>query len=113
MVRSCLVTGSRRRVAALLILRGRYSGWARSRLCRGFPLAAALAVALGTGGCSLSGQIDSFFGSDKSDTTGSITPPPGSKEVVELPPEPDLVYARAAASELLRRGEKDSSITWE
>lgn len=77
------------------------------------PLAAVLAVALGSGGCSLSGQFDSFFGGDKADQTGSITPPPGTKEVAELPPDADLAYARAAASELLRRGEKDASIAWE
>jgi hypothetical protein len=72
-----------------------------------------LAVALGSSGCSLSGQFDSFFGGDKADQTGSITPPPGTKEVAELPPDSDLAYARAAASELLRRGEKDASIAWE
>lgn len=77
------------------------------------PLTSALVLALACGGCSMSGQIDSFFGSDKADHTGSITPPPGTKEVGELPPAADLAYARAAASELLRRGQKDASITWE
>jgi hypothetical protein len=70
-------------------------------------------LALGSGGCSLSYQFDSFFGGDKSDQTGSITPPPGAKEVGELPPDADLAYARAAASEVLRRGEKYASIPWE
>jgi hypothetical protein len=64
------------------------------------------------GGCSLSSQIDSYFGSDK-DTTGSITPPPGTKADATLPPEADLAFARAAASEVLRRGEKDTSLPWE
>jgi hypothetical protein len=69
-------------------------------------------AALGCGGCSLSGQLDSYFGGDK-DQTGSITPPPGAKEADILPPEVDLAFARAAASEVLRRGEKDTSLTWE
>ena len=72
-----------------------------------------LAVALGSGGCSLSSQFDSYFGGDKPDQTGSITPPPGAKEAAVLPPPDDLAYARAAASEMLRRGEKDASLPWE
>lgn len=87
-----------------------YSGCGRLRLCRG--VAAVLLLAAGCGGCSLSGQFDSLFNSDK-DTTGSITPPPGVKEVAELPPAADLVYARAAASEVLRRGQQDASLPWE
>lgn len=90
-------------------------GYSRSlcpRLWRGLPVAAALALALGSGGCSLSGQLDSFFGGEK-DATGSITPPPGTKADAVLPPEPDLAYARAAAAEVLRRGEKDASLAWE
>jgi len=82
------------------------------RLWRGLSAAGALMLALGCGGCSLSGQLDSYFGGDK-DTTGSITPPPGAKADVALPPEGDLAFARAAASEVLRRGEKDTSLTWE
>jgi len=74
---------------------------------------AVLTLALGSGGCSLSYQLDSFFGGGKSDTTGSITPPPGARGVAQLPPETDLAYARAAASEVLRRGEKNSSLPWE
>lgn len=92
-------------------LRG-YSGSLRLRLWRGLPVAAALTLGLGCGGCSLSGTFDSYFGSDK-DTTGSITPPPGAKAEAALPPDADLAFARAAASEMLRRGEKDSSLTWE
>jgi hypothetical protein len=69
-------------------------------------------LGLGCGGCSLSGTFDSYFGSDK-DTTGSITPPPGAKADAALPPDADLAFARAAASEMLRRGEKDASLTWE
>jgi surface antigen len=62
----------------------------------------------------MSGQLDSMFGSsDKSETTGSITPPPGSKQVNDLPPDTDLVFARAAVSEVLSRSSNDSSVPWE
>jgi hypothetical protein len=77
-------------------------------------LAGALALSLGGGGCSLSGQFDSLFG-DRSDRTGTITPPPGSKEAAHLPlpPAADLAYARAAVTAVLSRGEKDTSMPWE
>ena len=92
-----------------------YNGCARSRLCRALPLTAALMLALAGGGCSIStSQFDSVFGGgDKSDTTGSITHPPGAKGVGELPPDGDLAYARAAASDVLNRGGKDASAPWE
>ena len=90
-----------------------YSGSGRSRLWRGLAAGAALALALAAGGCSLSGQFDSVFGgSDKSDATGSITPPPGTKSS-ELPPDADLAFARIAVSEVLNRGGKDASQSWE
>jgi surface antigen len=76
-------------------------------------MAAALALAFGCAGCSL-GALDSLYGSgDKIELTGSITPPPGTKEVSELPPDGDLVFAKAAASEVLSRGTKDASQPWE
>ena len=89
-----------------------YRGCVQPRLWRALPLACALTAALGASGCSLSGQLDSYLG-DKPDRTGSITPPPGAKGTAELPPDTDLAYARAAASEVLRRGEKDASLPWE
>jgi 17 kDa outer membrane surface antigen len=92
-----------------------YSGCAPARLWRAVPLAAGLTLALAVGGCSIStGQFDSLFsGSDKSDTTGSITPPPGAKGVGELPPDADLAFARAAASDVLNRGGTNASAPWE
>lgn len=90
-----------------------YSGTGRSRLWRKLAAPAALALALAAGGCSLSGQFDSVFGgSDKSEATGSITPPPGTTGS-ELPPDADLAFARIAASEVLSRGGKDASQSWE
>ena len=61
----------------------------------------------------MSYQFDSLFGTGKSDLTGTITPPPGAKAAEELPPDADLAYARAAASEVLSRGAKDMSQSWE
>ncbi len=83
-------------------------------MARRWPLPRRLTLALAGGGCSLSGQFDSLFGgSDKSDQTGSITPPPGTKQTAELPPDADLAFARAAVSEVLSRGGKDASQPWE
>jgi hypothetical protein len=90
-----------------------YSGCALPRLWRCAPLAAALALGLTSGGCSMSYSLDSFFGGSKPETTGSIPPPPSAKDDSGLPPEADLAYARAAASEVLRRGEKNASLPWE
>jgi len=61
----------------------------------------------------MSYQLDSFFGTNKSEITGSITPPPGTQTAGKLPPDADLAYARAAASEVLRRDEKYASLPWE
>ncbi|HEX5213167.1 MAG TPA: RT0821/Lpp0805 family surface protein [Pseudolabrys sp.] len=92
-----------------------YSGSGRARLWRAAPFAGALTLALAGGGCSISmSALDPLFGgSEKSETTGSITPPPGAKGVAQLPPDGDLAYARAAASDVLASGGKDSSAPWE
>lgn len=90
-----------------------YSGCGRARLCRGVAITAALVLALAGGGCSLSGQLDSVFGGDKSDQTGSIAPQAAAKPVGELPPDADLAFTRVAISEVLSRGAKDASQPWE
>ena len=92
-----------------------YKGCARARLWRVLPLAGALTLAFAGGGCSINtSRLNSLFASsDNSDSTGSITPPPGAKGVGQLPPAGDLAYARAAASDVLSRGGKDASAPWE
>jgi surface antigen len=92
-----------------------YSGCAPARLWRAVPLIAALTATLAAGGCSISSpQFDFLYGgADKSDQTGSVTPPPGSKQATVLPPDGDLAYARAAANDVLSRGGKDASAPWE
>lgn len=91
-----------------------YSGCRGARLWRGAAVVSALALALGSAGCSLSSQFDSVFASSTaSDITGSITPPPGAKESDDLPPAADLAFARVAVNEVLKRGSKDASQPWE
>lgn len=102
------------RVTARQFRAAGYNGWSRPSLWRGVATGAALAMALASGGCSISYQLESFFGGgEKSDVTGSITPPPGAKETDELPPAADLAYARAAVTEVLNRGGKYASQPWE
>lgn len=93
--------------------RCRYNGALRPRLWQGAGLCAALALALASGGCSMSYQVESFFGGGKSDVTGSVTPRSGAPQSDSLPPAADLAYARAAVSEVLRRNEKYASLPWE
>jgi outer membrane surface antigen len=74
----------------------------------------ALALGLACAGCSFSYQLDSLWskGGDSADTTGSLrlaTP----RQASTLPPENDLVIARAAVSEVLTKGGKDTSMPWE
>lgn len=89
-----------------------YKGCARARLWRVLPLAGALVLAFAAGGCSMdTSRFNSLFGN--SNSTGSVTPPPGAKGVGQLPPAGDLAYARAAASDVLSRGSKDASAPWE
>ena len=94
------------------IIQRLYSGCgARCAYGAARPASASLALALACGGCSMSGQLDSLFGRATTDTTGSITPPPAPRS--GLPPETDLAFTRAAASDVLSRGDKDSSQPWE
>jgi hypothetical protein len=64
-------------------------------------------------GCSFSWQLDSLFGKkDEAETTASV-PTTKSEPGDGLPAEVDLAYARAAASDVLPRGGKDTSQPWE
>jgi surface antigen len=80
-------------------------------------VAALLALTPLTGGCAVSG----LFGIGREDvnalaraeTTGSIPTPSAAKLSNGLPPEADLVFARAAVTEVLSIGRKDFSTAWE
>ena len=75
--------------------------------CGRVPL---LALAVAVSGCSLSYQLDTVF-TKKADaeSTASLRPTPAA----EPPAEGDLAIARAAVSEVLTKGGKDTSMPWE
>jgi hypothetical protein len=100
--------------------RPRYKGTRKARLWRLRAKAIALALTLGaaTSGCSLSYKLDSFLGKDgeKPVHTASVRPvaaPQPNQTTAAPPAEYDLAYAKAAAAEVLARGEKDASQNWE
>src|SRR5688500_16329012 len=98
-------------------LRRRTRCEAASRLLtRLVPIGAMLAACLITGGCAVTGMFgdtkEPASSYAKADTTGSI-PGAGSRMTTGLPPETDMVYAKAAISEVLTRGHKDVSTAWE
>ncbi|MBI4275520.1 MAG: hypothetical protein HY659_12565 [Rhizobiales bacterium] len=92
-------------------------------------MAAALTLALASGGCSFSYQLGSLFGKDKDDetvtSTGSISAARQARSTdgsavksteqaaSPAPVDGDLDYARAAASEVLTSGRKDTSMPWQ
>ena len=80
---------------------------------RRLPAAAVLlTLALSAGGCSFSYQLDNLFTKkDEGERTSALRSLP--RGAAELPAEADLAVARAAVSEVLARGGKDSSLPWE
>ena len=65
-------------------------------------------VGLGSSGCSLNRSDAALAKMEDSEVTGSVGPvtPP-------VPTESDLAFARTAASDVLTKGDKDSSQPWE
>ncbi len=65
-------------------------------------------IGASSGGCSFSRSDGGFFSSKSDDsevvTTGSVEP---------VPTESDLAFARTAASDVLTKGDKDSSQPWQ
>jgi surface antigen len=76
-------------------------------------------LGLPAGGCAVSGPLGSLFGADdaRAEVTGSIAAKPKSAAqtpaTTGLPPEADLVFAKAAVADVLTRGSKDASASWE
>jgi hypothetical protein len=73
---------------------------------------ALILIAVGTGGCSMSRGDSAFAKLGDSDVTGSI----GATRLsapAPVPTESDLAFARNAASDVLTKGDKDSSQPWE
>jgi surface antigen len=76
---------------------------------------AAVALAMASGGCSFSYQLDSLFEKGKqanAEATGSVAKPAAAPARLQAS-DRDLAYARAAASEVLRRGGDGVSQPWE
>jgi 17 kDa outer membrane surface antigen len=96
--------------------RPRYRGTPPARLWRPFTrLAVAFVLASAAGGCSY--QLDSLWTKGDLEATGSLraaAPKQAlTKQASTLPPENDLVVARAAITELMTKGGKDTSMPWE
>jgi surface antigen len=100
-------------------VRPRYKGRRKARLWRLRAKAIALALTLGaaTSGCSLSYKLDSFMGKESErHEQAALAPPavaPKPSPSAAAAAETDLAYAKAAASLVLARGEKDASQPWE
>jgi surface antigen len=63
-------------------------------------------IALGTGGCSLNRSDGPFAKMGENEVTGSVA------RSEPVPTDTDLAYARDAASDVLTKGDKDSSQPW-
>jgi surface antigen len=61
-------------------------------------------IGLGAGGCSLSRTDAAYAQMDGRDSTGALA---------AAPTDGDLAFARNAASDVLSKGDKDSSQSWE
>jgi surface antigen len=68
-------------------------------------------IGLASSGCSVSRNEQAFARIEDQEFTGSITPKPVSAPLV--PTESDLAFARNAASDVLTKGDKDSSQPWQ
>ena len=89
-----------------------YRTWGRvglSAIGPGGAVMTLILIGLGSGGCSLS-RPDAYARMDAANVTGSLSKQPGSPAV---PTESDLAFARTAASDVLTKGDKDSSQPWE
>jgi surface antigen len=90
-----------------------YKTWGRVGLSAIGPAGAVMTLILigvGSGGCSLSRSGDAFAKMDDNEVTGSL----GAAAAGGPPPsDSDLAFARNAASDVLTKGDKDSSQPWE
>jgi surface antigen len=91
-----------------------YKTWERVGLSAIGPLGAVMTLILigvGSGGCSLSRSDSTFARMEDNEVTGAIG---AAQASVPIPPtESDLAFARNAASDVLTKGDKDSSQPWE
>jgi surface antigen len=90
-----------------------YKTWGRVGLLAISPAGAVMTLILigvSAGGCSVSRTDSSFARMGDSDVTGSLG---GARSEGPAPTDTDLAFARNAASDVLTRGDKDSSQPWE
>jgi len=71
-------------------------------------VAIMILISVSFGGCSLSRGDGPFAGMDSGEITGTVTKQAKNAE----PTEGDLAFARNAASDVLTKGDKDSSQPW-
>jgi len=89
-----------------------YRAWGRvglSAIGPGGAVMTLILIGLSSGGCSLS-RPDAYAKMQAADATGSLGKQPATPPV---PTESDLAFARTAASDVLTKGDKDSSQPWE
>ena len=67
-------------------------------------------IGVGSGGCSFSRGDGAYAKMESDDLTGSVGAAQASPPI---PTETDLAFARTAASDVLTKGDKDSSQPWE
>ncbi len=67
-------------------------------------------IGMGSGGCSMSRTDGPFARMDENELTGSIG---GGQGHHPVPTASDVAFARNAASDVLTKGDKDSSQPWE
>jgi surface antigen len=67
-------------------------------------------IGVGSAGCSLSRTDAAFAKVDDNEVTGSLG---SAQSGAAVPTDTDLAFARNAASDVLTRGDKDSSQPWE
>ena len=89
-----------------------YRAWGRVGLSAIAPAGAATTlflISLSFGGCSMA-RPDAYAKMQPADLTGSLAKQAAAAPV---PTESDLAFARTAASDVLTKGDKDSSQPWE
>ena len=90
-----------------------YKAWRRvglSAIGPAWTVATLILIGVGSGGCSMSRSDGAFARMDAHEVTGAL----GMAEANgPAPTEGDLAFARNAASDVLTKGDKDSSQPWE
>nr|WP_249776163.1 RT0821/Lpp0805 family surface protein [Rhodopseudomonas palustris] len=82
-----------------------------SAIAQGAPAMIAILIGASVGGCGMNSRDGAFAQMDSSDFTGSIGAVLPTRE--EGPTDADMALARIAASDVLTKGDKDSSQPWE